>query len=255
MKTPRVIASMLLALALAVPATASAMELPAFGPASESAAPAAAPEPGEGEGLKFVKNITTGTCSGGWKGTDHEVRTIKGRDYAFANSYCPLTDGGGIYVIDVTKPEKAKIVARVECVLSQGDVQVSADLKTLMVAHDSTGGPESCLGLGKVGFLTIDITNPKKPKVIGHAETNNSHNITAHPKLPYVYNSTSNLEPPGNIQIWSIKNPRKPELVNTFDSLPHAPHDISFNKKGDRIVTAAISHWESSIPPTSRTRP
>ena len=243
MKTPRVIASLVLALALAVPATASAMELPSFG-AAESTAPAAAAEPGEGEGLKFVKNITTGTCTGGWKGTDHEVRKIKGRDYAFVNSYCPLGEGGGIYVIDVTRPEKAKIITRIECVLSQGDVQVSADLKTLMVAHDSTGGPESCLGLGKVGFLTIDIKNPKKPKVIGHAATNGSHNITAHPKKPYVYNSTSALGPPGNIQIWSIKNPAKPELVNTIDSLPHAPHDISFNSKGDRIVTAAISHWD-----------
>jgi len=204
----------------------------------------AAQQEGQGEGLKFIKNIETGTCTSGWKGTDNEVRTIKGRDYAFANSFCPLKEGGGIYVIDVTSPAKAKIVAHIPCVLSQGDVQISADLKTLMVAHDSTGGPESCTGLGKVGFITVDITNPKKPKVIGHADTNASHNITAHPKKPFVYNSTSDLAPPGDIQIWSIKNPAKPKLVNTIDSLPHAPHDISFNSKGTKAVTAAISHFD-----------
>lgn len=244
MKTFRVIAALSLAVVLAIPATAGATAVPTFGPA-----PASAPEPGEGSGLKFIKNVPTGTCSGGWRGTDNEVRTIKGRDYAFANGTCPLAEGGGLHIIDVTKPEKAKVVATVDCVVSQGDVQISADLKTLMMAHDSTGGPESCTGLGKLGFITVDITNPLKPKVIGHADTNGSHNITAHPKLPYVYNSTSALDPPGDIQIWSIKNPAKPKLVNTVDSLPHAPHDVSFNKKGDRAVTAAISHfdiWDTS---------
>lgn len=244
MKTPRLIASLFLAVVLVAPASASATDLSSlFGPATTAPAPAAQAEPGEGSNLKFIKNIELGTCNN-WRATDHEIRTIKRRSYAFVSSVCPVAEGGGVYVIDVTKPEKAKVVTRIECVFSQGDIQVSADLKTLMIGHDSTGGPDSCLGLGKLGFLTVDIKNPKKPKVIGHADTNGSHNITAHPKKPYVYNSTSALGPPGNIQVWSIKNPAKPELVNTIDSLPHAPHDISFNKKGDRIVTAAISHFD-----------
>ncbi|MGH2757242.1 MAG: LVIVD repeat-containing protein, partial [Actinomycetota bacterium] len=225
-------------------ALAAILLLAAVGGVASADERVAQKEPGEGEGLKFVKNIKTGTCDSGWRGTDHEVRTINGRDYAFANSYCPVKEGGGVYVIDVTNPAKAKIVAKVPCSVSQGDIQISADLKTLMQAHDSTGGPDSCTGLGKLGFLTIDISNPLKPKVIGHADTNGSHNITAHPKKPYVYNSTSDLLPPGDIQIWSIKNPAKPKLVNTVDSLPHAPHDISFNKKGTMAVTAAISHFD-----------
>ena len=199
---------------------------------------ARAPEPGEGEGLKFVKNLATGT------GTDHEYRTINGRVYAFATSRAALADGGGVHVIDMTVPERAKIATTIPCVASQGDIQISHDNKTLMVGLSSTGGPESCLGVGKVGFLTINISNPLKPKVIGFAETNVSHNITAHPKKPYVYNSTSALAPPGNIQIWSIKNPAKPELVNTVPSLPHAPHDVSFSKDGKFAVTAAISHFD-----------
>ena len=193
---------------------------------------------GEGEGLKLIKTLDTGT------GTDAEVRKINGRDYVFATSRSPLAEGGGVHVIDVTNPAKAKVVATVPCVVSQGDLQTSHDMKTLMLAHDSAGGPESCTGLGKVGFITIDIRNPLKPKVLGHADTNGSHNITAHPTKPYVYNSTSKLAPPGDIQIWSIKNPAKPVLVNTVRSLPHAPHDISFDKKGNYAVTAAISHFD-----------
>ena len=193
---------------------------------------------GVGEGLELVKNLPTGT------GTDHEVRRINGRDYAFATSRSSLAENGGVHVIDVTNPAKAKIVATVPCVVSQGDIQISADLKTLMVAHDSPGGPESCTGLGKTGFITVDISNPLKPKVLGHADTPGSHNITAHPKKPIVYNSTSDLTVPGDIQIWSIKNPAKPKLMNTIPSLPHPPHDISFSDDGKFAVTAAISHFD-----------
>jgi hypothetical protein len=39
-----------------------------------------------------------------------------------------------------------------------------------------------------------------------------------------------------------VKNPKKPEMVKTFPSIPHAPHDISFNSDGSMIVTAAVSH-------------
>ncbi|MDQ3962986.1 MAG: WD40 repeat domain-containing protein [Actinomycetota bacterium] len=195
-------------------------------------------EPGEGEGLKFIKNLDTGT------GTDHEYETINGRVYAFATSRSTLAEGGGVHVIDMTVPEKAKVVHTIPCVASQGDIQISHDSKTLMVGLSSTGGPESCTGVGKLGFITIDITNPLKPEVMGFAETNTSHNITAHPKKPFVYNSTSALAPPGNMQIWSIKNPAKPKLVNTVPSLPNSPHDVSFSKDGKFAVTAAISHWD-----------
>ncbi|MDQ3645479.1 MAG: hypothetical protein M3345_00925 [Actinomycetota bacterium] len=193
---------------------------------------------GEGAGMKPIANIP-------WKGgTDMEIVNIKGRDIAFAASAASLADGGGLHIIDVTVPEKSKEVAHLPCTVDQGDVQVSHDKKLVFMAADSAGSAESCLAVGKEGFLIVDISNYKKPKAVGFAETGSSHNVTAHPSKPYVYNSSSALVPPGKIQIWSVKNPAKPELVNTIDSLPHAPHDISFNKKGDRAVTAAISHFD-----------
>ena len=205
-----------------------------------------APLKGEGENLKLIKNIPLGTC-GAMKsgtGTDHENVEFGRKTYAFATSRCTLAEGGGIYVIDVTSPPQAKVVAKIPCVVSQGDIQVSFDKKTLLIGHDSPGGPEACTGLGKTGFITVDISNPLKPKVVGHGTGDGAHNMTAHPTKPYVYVSNSELAGSPRIQIWSIKNPAKPELVGEVPSVPHAPHDISFNKKGTMAVTAAISHWD-----------
>lgn len=196
-----------------------------------------APLKGEGKNLKIVANV------GYTSGSDMEFATINGRDYAFAASYAgSIEDGAGLHVIDVTTPEKPKEVAWLKCVVYQGDVQISHDQKTLMLAWDSVGTPESCLMSGKIGFMTIDITNPKNPKPLGTAEIpRGSHNITAHPTKPYVYNSDSDVgDLEGEIQIWSIKNPKKPKLVNTAMALGHSPHDISFNKKGNMAVTAGV---------------
>ncbi|HVF53399.1 MAG TPA: hypothetical protein VNC78_07285 [Actinomycetota bacterium] len=210
-------------------------------PATARKRHSSAPLEGEGVGLKIVANIEYAG------GTDMEFLTQNGRDYALAAS-APGVGGaekGDLHVIDITNPEKPVLAAKLGCSLYQADVQISHDQKTALLAADSAGGPDGCLALGKVGFLTIDISNVLKPKAIGFAETNKgSHNVTAHPKKPYVYNSNSELTAgPGTseIQVWSIKNPAKPKLVTTINSLPHAPHDVSFNKKGDMAVTAAIS--------------
>lgn len=199
-----------------------------------------APLKGEGVGLKIIGNVA---YSGG---TDMEFATIKGRDYAFAGSWSSLKDGGGLHVIDITNPEKVKEVAWLKCTVSQSDIQITADNKTLLMAADSAGGPEACLMTGKTGFMTVDISNPKKPKPIGTAVIpRGSHNVTVHPKKPYVYNSDSDVgNPRGEIQIWSIKNPKKPKLVNTAMALGHSPHDISFDSKGNRAVTAGVDNIE-----------
>lgn len=239
MKTPRVIASLLLAVVLAVPASAMATGLPSFGPAT-APEDAQAPEPGEGEGLKFIKNLPTGS------GTDHEVVKIGTKWYAFASSRETLDDGGGIHVIDVTRPEKAEVITTIPCVGSQGDVQISHDKKTLLQGHSSTGGPESCRALGMTGFQTFDISNPAKPKIMGFGDSDTAHNLTVHPKKPLVYISIGSLAAvPGHIQIWTFKNPAKPELVNTFDIMGgHSPHDISFSTDGKWAVTASVDHFD-----------
>ena len=133
-------------------------------------------------------------------------------------------------------------MAWLKCSANQADVQISHDKKTAIMALHGAGGPDSCLAVGKAGFLTIDIRNPKKPKNIGFAAAGTTHNSTAHPTKPYVYVSSSSLAGAPYFSVWSIKNPAKPTFVKNVNSLPHAPHDISFNKQGTMAVTAAISH-------------
>ncbi len=205
--------------------------------ASAGARPTSAPLKGEGKGLKLIANVPYSS------GSDMEFTTIKGREYAFTGSFAEVKDGGGLHVIDITNPEKPKEVAWLKCSVYQADIQISHDRKTVIMAADSAGGAESCLALGKKGFMTIDISNPKKPRPIGFAEiSRGSHNITAHPTKPFVYNSDADLGGRGNIEVWSIKNPAQPKKVTDLIIPGHSPHDISFNKKGTLAVTAAISH-------------
>lgn len=206
-----------------------------------SAGRQSAPLKGEGENMKIVGNV------GYPGGTDMEFVTQKGRDYAITGS-APGVGGakaGAMHIIDITNPAKPKLVAQLNCSFYQADIQISYDQKTVLLAADSAGGPDACLGIGKLGFMTVDISNIKKPKPVGFAEIpRGSHNTTAHPTKPYVYNSDSDLAQRGEIQIWSIKNPAKPELVNTIPSLGHSPHDLSFNADGTRVVTASVSHMD-----------
>jgi len=198
-----------------------------------------APLKGEGVNMKIIANI------GYPGGSDMEFATIKGRDYAFTGSFAPTKDGGGLHIIDITNPAKPKEAAWLKCSVYQNDIQISHDQKTVIMAADSAGGPDSCLMVGKKGFMTVDITNPKKPKAIGVAEIpRGSHNVTAHPTKPYIYNSDSDLGRVGEIQIWSIKDPKKPKHVNTIPTIGGSPHDISFNSKGTQAVTAGVDNVE-----------
>src|SRR5688500_5143059 len=200
----------------------AALALVAASFSSASAGPRRAPLAGEGEGLKLIANLNTGS------GTDMEFATIKGHEYGFVASRTTTPDAvaGGLSVLNVDNPEAPTLAAKLPCSLNQGDIQISHDLKTVIMAADSAGGPDSCLMLGKTGFMTIDITNPLKPQPLGVAEIpRGSHNTTAHPKAPYVYNSDSDQAGAGEIQIWSIRNPAKPELVNTIINPTHSPHD------------------------------
>ncbi len=200
-----------------------------------------APLKGEGEGLKLIANI------GYAGGTDMEFLSHKGREYAMVGAAEGVggAKAGALRVIDITNPERPVLRATLECSLYQADIQISYDKKTLIMGADRAGGPGACLGVGKLGFMTVDISNPLKPKAIGFAEIRRgSHNITAHPTKPFVYNSDSDQANRGNIEIWSIANPAKPKKVADFATVTHSPHDISFNKDGSRAVTAARTHFD-----------
>ena len=128
---------------------------------------------GTGEGLKLVAEIP---LSGA---TLMEMATIKGRDYAFVSQVDTAAEK--LTVIDITQPESPKVKASIPCNGNQGNVQVSHDKKTLVIGIDvpSVGG---CMSRNGMGFVTIDISNPVKPRPIGYAPIDKgSHSLAAHP--------------------------------------------------------------------------
>ena len=206
-------------------------------PAPSSAREIDEPSPGQGEGLKVIAEIP-------FEGGSHlEHATIKGRDYAFV-AQVSGSEPASLRVIDVTNPARPKVVGTSPCMGFQGNIQVSHDKKTLLIGLDDTiaiGGSETgpCPGAGGAGFITMDITDPKRPRAIGFAEMERgSHSLAAHPTKPFVYNGHGFPEAPGAMEVWSIKNPARPKLVNTLDTGAHSPHDLAFNADGTMAATA-----------------
>ena len=92
---------------------------------------------------------------------------------------------------------------------------------------------------GLMGFVTLDISDPTRPRPIGYAEIpRGSHSLAAHPRKPFVYNGDGFPEAPGEMQVWSIKNPAKPKLITTLDTGVHSPHDLAFNRDGSMLASA-----------------
>jgi hypothetical protein len=173
-------------------------------------------------------------------GTHLALRTIKGRDYVFASSI-----SGPLRVIDVTNPAKPKAVAELACHANQAHLQISHDGKTLIIGEDAAHDGDVCGVPGPMGFYTVDISDPKRPKPIGFGDVaRGAHTTTAHPTKPIVYVSYGDVatQDPAAFEVWSIKNPAKPKKIAVVPVIGyHGPHDITFTSDGKRAVASSIS--------------
>ncbi len=180
-------------------------------------------------------------------GTHLLVHRTKGHDYLFTSSVNG-TPSGAIRVFDIDDPTHPKLVNTLMCGGNQALMSLAADGKTLVVAegieHDAV---DRCFPPGQKGFYTIDISNPRTPKPIGHGiVARGGHHITAHPTKPFVYVSHGIVAiTPGDFgyfDVWSIKEPAHPKYVTTGRVTgAHGPHDIAFNKDGTRAVMSSMS--------------
>ena len=175
-------------------------------------------------------------------GTHLAITRHGGRDYAFASS---LATGGVVRVIDVTNARKPKVVAEIPCAANQAHLQISHDNKTLIIGEDGGHTPDACGTGPQLGFFTVDISNPRKPKPIGFADIpRGAHTTTTHPTKPFVYASYGDVATADTaaFEVWSIKDPAKPKLVARVPVVGyHGPHDITFTKDGSKAVAASIS--------------
>ena len=216
--------------------------------------------------MSYVKNIPYPERNGGVPnfGTDIEFATIAGREYALAGSY-----KNGMQIVDITSPADATTVATYDCGVTQGDVQVfrQADKPGRVFAgyaSDTFGdGTSTCYreaqalgfdvlkpdGTGKNGTFIVELTNPLAPRTVSFVGVEQgTHNHSIHPSGTYLYNSNSDLitsvQPA--IEIFDISDFAAPRKIREL-ALPTRPglgtesHDITFNTKGDRAYSAALS--------------
>jgi hypothetical protein len=223
-------------------------------------APAAAEEGTHSPNMSHVLNLphrvrsVSGKAGGG--GTDIEFVTVNQRRYALAGSY-----DNGLQIIDITRPTAPRTVAVYDCVVRQGDVQVfRRDGRTYATyTHDDpydAGTSSDCYrearalglfgdGVDPAGTFVVDITNPYRPRTVSFiSELRGSHNQTVAPGGRYLYNSNSDLTRlPGTIEVFDISNFRNPRKVHTLTlETGLNSHDITFNRKGTRAYSAAITH-------------
>ena len=189
-------------------------------------------------------------------GTDLELVKIKGRRYVVAgaqNNYNP-TKGFGLRVVDVTVPAKPKVVGFLPCNTSQNDIQIRGTYAFMAVDFNQKGDPDgrsdcfSQLDLPpRPGVVVVDLANPARPRSVGflHLPTG-AHNTTVHPTKPVLYISESEslgVPDPAALQaihIVDITKPKTPRLAKTWSLGPgDSPHDITFNKTGDKAYVAA----------------
>ncbi|HEX5911260.1 MAG TPA: hypothetical protein VFY44_12270, partial [Thermoleophilaceae bacterium] len=228
-------------------------------------AAAAAQEQGaHSDNMRFVKNIPYEARNQTPNyGTDMEFARIGGRDYAVAGS-----EENGMRIIDVSRPEKAKVVGTYDCDILQGDVQVFRQKQRkgrvyATYTADADGNPDSACyreaeargfdavdgDRGRQGTFVVDITDPRRPRTASFVEVEQgSHNQTVHPSGNYLYNSNADLitslQPA--IEVIDISNLAAPHKTGEL-ALPTRPglgtesHDISFDAKGDRAYSAALS--------------
>ena len=190
-------------------------------------------------------------------GTDIEFARLRlrgsKRAFALAGSY-----RNGLQIINISRPKKPRITGVYDCAIAQGDVQVFKRGRRTYVAYTAddisseTNTRSRCyrdIGANayldtRYGTFIVDVTNPRRPKTKAFVPIPaGSHNQTVHPNGRFLYNSNSDLDGAGTIEVFDISNFDKPKEVTTLDLVGGLDsHDITFNSKGTRAYSAAVSH-------------
>jgi hypothetical protein len=185
-------------------------------------------------------------------------RYVGGMEIAFSGRYAYATqmDGhlnrgetpgqGGIHIFDI-KRAKPRLVGSLHCPGNDNDIAVIKPGLVALGYHASKCAPGQ-------GLVTVDVSKPRRPRVLGYVGVDSSHTITAHPTEPLVYISPGGLAYAGGPeQIVDVSNPRKPKVVATYENNPNGCHDVSFHiTKDSKLAFCAglteVQVWDVSDP-------
>ena len=153
---------------------------------------------------------------------------------------------GGVHIIDVSGKEP-KEVGFLACPGNDNDVEVVKP--GLIILGFRTN---KCAPTAGEGMMTIDVSNPAKPKILGMLNTNTNHTFKPLPGTTLVYTAGGGLGPSNQNgpAIVDVKDPRNPKVVATYRTITMDCHDISFYVSKDKklgICAGAVGTGETQI--------
>jgi len=163
-----------------------------------------------------------------------------------------LNKQGGLHIFDVSG-KAPKEVGFLHCPGNDNDVEVVRPGLVVMGFHVNQCAPEAGNGL-----MTIDVRNPKKPKILGTVATGKNHTLKPFPGGRYVYTAGGGLSGSTGAgpAIVDVKDPKKPKVVGTFKTYTMDCHDISFHVSKDKklgfcagaVGSGQVQIWDVSDP-------
>ena len=161
-------------------------------------------------------------------------------------------DKGGLHIFDVSG-KAPKEVGFMHCPGTDNDVEV---LRPGIVVMGFS--VNKCALEAGNGFMTIDVSNPKKPQRLGSVMTGKTHTLKPFPGGRYVYTAGGGLSGSSTAgpAIVDVKDPRKPKVVKTFQTYSMDCHDISFHVSKDKklgfcagaVGSGQVQIWDVSDP-------
>lgn len=155
-------------------------------------------------------------------------------------------DEGGLHIIDVSG-KKPKEVGFLHCPGNDNDVEVvKPGLVTMSFATNK------CAPAAGEGLMTVDVSNPRQPKVLGMVTTGGAHTHKPVPGTELVYSLGGNLAGSAfrGSAIVDVSDPRNPEVVGKTGNNVMDCHDLSFYMTKDKklgVCAGAIGTGETQI--------
>ena len=152
---------------------------------------------------------------------------------------------GGVHIIDVSGA-KPKEVGFLHCPGNDNDVEV---LKPGLISMSFA--TNTCVPSVGEGIMTIDVSNPRKPKILGAVNTNAGHTHKPVPGTDLVYMAGGNLTGSatrGSV-IVDVSDPRQPKVAGTAANVMDC-HDVSFYMSKDKklgVCAGAVGSGETQI--------
>jgi hypothetical protein len=133
-------------------------------------------------------------------------------------------DEGGLHIYHVSG-KKPKEVGFLHCPGADNDVEV---VKPGLVVMGFSNN--KCAPAAGTGLMTIDVKNPKKPRVVGMVNTGKAHTLKPIPGTKYIYMAGGSVTggPAAGPAIVDVGNPAKPKVVGGANTYTMDCHDISF---------------------------